>query len=284
MMVAMRKMHYIMAIIFISLCSVTAHGASFPDELTGTWQVEEVHLNTKSGRTTEYVCNDPRLKGRIFKITRSSVTDDTSDNADLCANPEVRYINTSFRDLMLRSVGGYDKPDFADANPVRDYKLNFNGEQQVQALSLTCSTGLWQGDLGLTNGVPGKAAVSGAWIVPDGNQKLFLRWRDESILLLGRISGSSEIRASFHCDKASTATEHAICGSYQLAAYDESVAASYKLAMTHARDLGAHQSTELNRSQRQWMQQRDACGADSQCILASMRSRLEALTTAAFSD
>ncbi|MBB3262119.1 uncharacterized protein YecT (DUF1311 family) [Paraburkholderia bannensis] len=280
----MRISHYLLAILSISLCAGDAYGATLPDSLIGKWRVEEVHLNTESGRPTQYIWNDPRLKGRIFDFSRVGVTDDASNDMDRCADPEVRYIDTSLKELMLRSVGGYDDKHSADANPVRDYKLNFNGEQHVRAISLTCSNGLWQGDLGISNGAPGNTAVSGAWIVPDGDQKLFMRWRDESILVLERISGSSAIKASFQCDRATSATERAICGSYQLAAFDESVAASYKLALAHARDLGSQQAADLNHSQRHWMQQRDACGSNPACILASMRSRLEALATAMRSD
>jgi uncharacterized protein YecT (DUF1311 family) len=273
-----------MATVTIALCAINAKGAPLPDSLIGRWRVEEVHLNTEAGRTTEYVWNDPRLRGRIFDIARNGVTDDTADDNGHCTNPEVRYIDTSLKDLMLRSVGGYDYPPSADANPVRDYKLDFKGEQRVRAISLTCSTGVWQGDLGISNEALGKAAVSGAWMVLNGDQELFMRWRDESILLLRRISASSPIKASFQCKKASTATEQAICGSYELAAFDESVAESYKLAMAHAKEVGAQQATALYRSQRLWMQQRDACGSNSQCILASMRSRLETLAKSARTD
>ncbi len=281
---AIRTRRYLLTILTILVYAVDTYGATLPDSLIGKWRVEEVHLNTESGRSTEYIWNDPRLKGRIFDFSRVGVTDDASDDMDRCANPEVRYIDTSLKDLMIRSVGGYDDQHSADSNPVRDYKLNFNGEQHVRAISLTCSNGLWQGDLGISNGTPGNTAVSGAWIVPDGEQKLFMRWRDESILVLERISGSPAIKASFQCDRATSATEHAICGSYQLAAFDESVAASYKLAQAHVRDLGAKQAADLNHSQRHWMQQRDACGSNPACILASMRLRLEELATAMRSD
>ncbi len=51
---------------------------------------------------------------------------------------------------------------------------------------------------------------------------MYLRWRDEVMLVLMKIPSNAPIQASFPCLKASTSTEHAICGSYQLAAFDQS--------------------------------------------------------------
>ncbi|WP_186222177.1 hypothetical protein [Burkholderia gladioli] len=64
--------------------------------------------------------------------------------------------------------------------------------------------------------------IPGAWIALADDQKMYLRWRDEVMLVLMKIPSNAPIQASFPCLKASTSTEHAICGSYQLAAFDQS--------------------------------------------------------------
>ncbi|MFX1675734.1 lysozyme inhibitor LprI family protein [Paraburkholderia sp. A2WS-5] len=253
-------------------------GATLPDTLTGIWQVKEVHLNTQLGRTTEYTWNDPRLTGRIFNFTRNDVTHDAYDSPDHCVNPEVRYIETSLNDLMLRSVGGYGYPPVASLDPARDYKLETSGTTQVRALSLTCAKSVWQGDLGVSYGELGKATVPGAWAVPISREEMYLRWRDETILVLRKVPHNASIEASFRCDRTSNATEHAICNSYQLAAFDQSIAQAYGRAMMQAK-TSETQTVTLSRSQRQWIKHRDACGPDAACILKSMQARLEALST-----
>ncbi|MFX1675733.1 lysozyme inhibitor LprI family protein [Paraburkholderia sp. A2WS-5] len=156
-------------------------------------------------------------------------------------NPEVRYIGTSLNDLMR-------------------------------------SKGVWQGGLGVSYAALGKEAVPGAWIVQNVREKMYLRWHDETILVLRKIPNNAPIEVSFRCDKASTATEHAICNSYQLAAFNQGIGEAYGRAMVQAKTSGT-QTVTLSRSQRQWIKHRDACGPDAACILKSMRVRLEALPT-----
>jgi uncharacterized protein YecT (DUF1311 family) len=147
-------------------------------------------------------------------------------------------------------------------------------------LSLTCSKGLWQDDLGAHYAALGDKAVPGAWIVVDRDEKMYLRWRDETILMLSKISNGQPIEASFPCSNASTATEHAICNSHQLSAFDQSIAESYQRAVTQAKVSRARAAT-LGSSQRRWIKERDACGSNSACVLKSMRARLKALAAVA---
>ncbi|WP_261544739.1 lysozyme inhibitor LprI family protein [Burkholderia multivorans] len=257
----------------------SAFGSPLPNDIIGKWQVEGVHLNTGSGRTTGYTWDDPRLNGRIFDFTHDDVSDDVYDFSDHCANPTVRNFNTSLRDLMLRSLGGYKYPASGDIDPVRDYKLDSASIKHIRAFSLSCAKGLWQGDLGRSGDADDKINISGAWIVLADNQKMYVRWRDETILVLTKISPDTPIKASFPCGKALTATEHAICSSYQLSAFDQSVAESFARMMAQARVSGS-QTASLAQSQRRWLKGRDACGPNAECILKTMRRRLDALATA----
>lgn len=267
----------------ISALLITSHtfGAPLPAILTGKWQVKEVHLNTESGRTTEYAWNDPRLRGRIFEFTPDEVSDDADDFLDRCAEPTAHDIDASLRDLMLRSLGGYEYPAPADVDPVRDYKLESAEGMHIRAFTLMCTTGRWQSDLGRSDNTGNSAdnknkGIPGAWIALADDQKMYLRWRDEVMLVLMKIPSNAPIQASFPCLKASTSTEHAICGSYQLAAFDQSIAESYRRAVNQAKASGSPMAS-LIQDQRLWVKDRDACGANVECLLGSMRRRLAAL-------
>ncbi|WP_186067108.1 lysozyme inhibitor LprI family protein [Burkholderia gladioli] len=276
-----RKIFHLVAAFALILVTTNILGAPLPAILTGKWQVKEVHLNTESGRTTEYAWNDPRLRGRIFEFTPDEVSDDADDFPGRCAEPTAHDIDASLRDLMLRSLGGYAYPAPADVDPVSDYKLESAEGMHIRAFTLMCATGRWQGDLGRSDNTGNSAdnknkGIPGAWIALADDQKMYLRWRDEVMLVLMKIPSNAPIQASFPCLKASTSTEHAICGSYQLAAFDQSIAESYRRAVNQAKASGSPMAS-LIQDQRLWVKDRDACGANVECLLGSMRRRLAAL-------
>ena len=69
---------------------------------------------------------------------------------------------------------------------------------------------------------------------------------------------------SFDCDRASTPTEFAICGNPELAAMDRALATAW-------------QTSDRPDDQAAWLQGRDACGANADCIRQSMQTRVLAL-------
>ncbi len=79
---------------------------------------------------------------------------------------------------------------------------------------------------------------------------------------------------SFDCRKATTSTELAICGSDDLAELDRAVARNYAAALD-VRD--AHGRARLQAGQRDWMTERDRCGADVMCLVAALAARSQAL-------
>ncbi len=166
--------------------------------------------------------------------------------------------------------------------PLRDYKLESAEGMHIRAFTLMCTTGRWQGDLGRSDNTDNKnKGIPGAWIALADDQKMYLRWRDEVMLVLMKIPSNAPIQASFPCLKASTSTEHAICGSYQLAAFDQCIAESYRRAVAQAKASGSPMVT-LIQDQRLWIKDRDACGANVQCILGSMRRRLAELAAGSY--
>ncbi|CAB3790940.1 hypothetical protein LMG28614_03200 [Paraburkholderia ultramafica] len=246
------------------VCS--AFSADIPAYLVGAWQVKSVHVNTGVGRTFAYQWDDPRLVGRIFRFENNAISDDAYQFDDKCESVNVESLDISFSDLLRRSLGGYVGQE---NDPVNDYKLPMDGKGKYSAMTFRCKDGLWQGDLGnsLDHG------IKGAWAVSMGND-LYLRWRDETILLLKRIDEHAKVNTSFDCSKATVSAEHTICGSYERGALDISIHDAYMRLIRQIRDGGGNAS-DISKGQRNWVAQRNACGVQSKCLGSVMRSRLE---------
>ncbi|WP_414040871.1 pesticin C-terminus-like muramidase [Acidithiobacillus sp. M4-SHS-6] len=81
------------------------------------------------------------------------------------------------------------------------------------------------------------------------------------------------------CGKAGTSTEKVICADDQLQGLDWQLNRDYRVFVTYHRATGHYDclvEDEADR-QKQWLQQRDACGGDVQCIQKAYQNRLAAL-------
>lgn len=244
----------------------SAFSAEIPSYLIGEWQVKSVHVNTGVGRTTEYQWDDPRLVGRIFRFENNEISDDAYGFSDKCESVDVGRQDIAFPDLLRRSLGGYVGQE---GDPLEDYKLSVDAERKYSAMTFVCKNGLWQGDLGNTS----PQGIKGAWVVSAGDE-LYLRWRDETILILGKIDTNAKVITSFDCSKSTISTERAICNSYELGALDISIRNAYDRLIKQIRDGGGNAS-DISKNQRDWVTKRNACGAQRMCLSSMMRSRLE---------
>lgn len=75
--------------------------------------------------------------------------------------------------------------------------------------------------------------------------------------------------ASFACTKANSAAEKAVCADDRLSRLDSELGKAYAQALGAAADPAA-----LRSSQRTWLKERDACGADPACLRHSYEGRL----------
>ncbi len=85
----------------------------------------------------------------------------------------------------------------------------------------------------------------------------------------------SKVHASFPCNKASTKTERAICSNSDLRELDSRMANLYwnrKNALSEGMAW-----RELQDSQRDWLQNRNACGSNISCLKGSYYQRLNEL-------
>lgn len=241
--------------------------AQIPDALKGSWQVAEVHINTGSSRAVSYGWNDPALHWRMFTFSDAQITDDAPEAGD-CQTPQAKVTRMELGKLFGTSLTGDGYP-VQQATPA-DYAFKSSPGEAVDVISLVCRNGLWQGGLGADGG------PQGAWMyfTPDGH--LILRWYDETLLVLERLPAHATPRASFDCTRAASPAEKALCGSLQLAAFDRSISAAYKIARNEVKD-DAEQEKSLVASQREWVRYRDACSTDAACLLTSMKARLQQL-------
>jgi uncharacterized protein YecT (DUF1311 family) len=256
-----------MRYLFVSLTmpffwAISAFSQELPDAIKGKWQVAEVHINTESPRTPFYAWNDPRLVGRFFTFTTSEIANDTPDDSE-CATPSVKAIPMRLQELVTKSMGGN-----ATATA---YRLDLGKNTSAEGILVYCNGKLWNEDLGLDEG------VRGAWLSFASTDRILLRWRDETILVLGRISNNQKPNPSFDCSKSDTKTESEICNSVELSAFDKSVSQAYKFALSQNRATG-NDARSLTLEQKAWLTKRNKCGADRDCILSSMKKRLDDLS------
>ena len=77
---------------------------------------------------------------------------------------------------------------------------------------------------------------------------------------------------SFDCGRASTPTEHTICNDQRLSRLDRDVAQAYASALARS-----NQVEELRASQRRWIDLRNDCGTDRQCLNNAMTGQIHIL-------
>ena len=83
---------------------------------------------------------------------------------------------------------------------------------------------------------------------------------------------------SFDCHKAASLSEKTICANAALSHLDFQLSRTWKKLLDAFSDSG--QSPRLKADQRTWMERREGCGADSDCIAKLYRDRLAALNGA----
>lgn len=246
----------------------TAPVRGIPSDIAGTWEVIGVHVDTEAARTPRYRPDDVRLTGRIFRFSSGSITSNTPERQD-CPSPRIAA-SLPVAQLIESSMAGRAIAPAA-APTAGDYGLRLPGHPQNMAFTITCNGRLWGAGLGREDG------IRGAWLLRLADERLALRWHDETILGLKRVPERSRALPSFDCTKAATNSERAICGSMPLAKLDVSVAQSYKTAARDMQKAGQSALAALKAQQRAWLMQRNRCRSDLVCLEKAMSSRLEAI-------
>lgn len=86
------------------------------------------------------------------------------------------------------------------------------------------------------------------------------------------ISVNPALSASFNCNKASTCTENVICETPQLSSLDSRMDQLYYDMRADVNRRGARR---ILNSQRAWLDNRDACGCNANCLVGMYESRIQ---------
>ena len=84
-------------------------------------------------------------------------------------------------------------------------------------------------------------------------------------------SGGAGLAASFNCGRATSCTEHVICQTPQLSRLDSRMTRLYDELQDMASRRGARR---LLNSQRAWLDNRDSCGCNANCLVGMYESRI----------
>jgi len=232
--------------------------AATPAALQGRWEVIQVAVDHRDQSHWQYFPDDPRLLGRQLVVDGAGIRLD--DGSRACRAPAFAPLPAGklqqFIGDRLPRPASFDTPT---QPTLADFGITLP-DTSVSPLQIRCT--------------PETSPWNGAWLVPATADRLLTNYDGSGYVLVLRKAGEHEpIHASFACAKAHNASERTICASATLAGYDRSVAAAYRFALQRTGD----DANSLRRTQRQWIESRDACGADADCLTDSMRDRTDQL-------
>lgn len=229
-----------------------------PADLIGAWTVTRVAVDQKDQPHWLYFPDDPRLLGRQVSIGNADVSMDNASRP--CEQPS--FTTLARTDLQAFIGQRFLRPP-REGTSVHPTLVDFGlaaSKGAVVPLQLGCANQASEWD--------------GAWMIVLAPDRLMTNYDNSGyVLVLERNNAGYAATPSFACGKASTPAERAICQSATLAAYDRSVAAAWRRALSLAGD----DSAELRQAQKAWLETRNACGSDVDCLGKSMRERVDAL-------
>jgi hypothetical protein len=224
----------------------SADEAVLPSEIAGIWEVAEVLVNWQDGPNLTYRRNDARLVGRSLSIQDGRVR--FSFGADL----DCRQVRWPRRELTW---GELDEQAFRRApsggRRLADFGLTVKKKQPVTVYAL-CP--------------PARSPAplhEGEWVVQHKPGELLFREDPQYLLrLTRRPDDAPPAPASFTCTRARVPTQRAICQSHELASWDRSVSR----ALDDFVKARPEREAEVKLSQAAYVQRRDSCGAEPDCI------------------
>lgn len=240
---------------------VARPSAGPPPELVGTWDVEHVGVDSEDSLHRVLRPDDPQLMGRVLVIGADRVQFERGKELG-CKQARWGARRTTWGALFGK---GFIRSEVGGLNPrpsPEDFGVKVSKNQPAVAYSLCPSSPRGAGRF-----------PRNTWAALQAPDLLALHFDNQTVLTLRRRASGATPAASFACAKAATATEKTICGSFDLASWDRSVALAFRQALGRRRDKDA----DLKRSQREWLRKRDACGSDAACIDEAQWRRVEEL-------
>jgi uncharacterized protein YecT (DUF1311 family) len=241
-----------------SAAKQTTTSPGTPPGLLGTWDVEQVAVDGQDQIHWDYRPNDPQYLYRALFIAGNNIRFNGSNfhcTQERWVSHSVTWAKLLAKGFPRPPVGGRKVTPTVD-----DFDLKVSAAASVVAFPIC-------------EGKTGKAAFpTGMWVAVMASDKIALKIDSSGFFILSRRAAGAQPRASFACAKATSPTEKTICGDYDLAAWDRSVAAAWRKVIE--RKPG---DDELLIGQKDWLKKRDGCGADATCIQRQMFGRVERL-------
>lgn len=243
----------------IGCCTVMqAATAATPATLRGRWEVIQVAVDHQDQPHWQYFPDDPRLLGRQLVIDDAGIRLD--DGSRTCVAPAFTALPA---DQLQHFIGTRFPRPTSFEMPTQPTLADFGirlADLSITPLQVHCT--------------PEQSPWNSAWLVPAFGDRLLTNYDGSGeILVLRKHNTHQPIHASFACSKAHSPAERTICASATLAGYDRSVAAAYRFALRRSSD----DASSLRKAQRKWIESRDACGTDANCLVDSMRNRIDQL-------
>lgn len=253
--------------LFYSFTAAAEHNNVEP--LAGKWQIKRVCVNTQQTMRPSILMNDPTLVGRTLSFTANNITGEPLLNQGceqpvLKAQPEI-----TLNKLLASTIGAESSKDLSN-----NYSLELQGTDKVTPVFVQCGKGML--------GPKGEATDN--WLVKLDKKTILTNWDDNTLLALQKLPADAPAAPSFNCQKAVTATEKAICASFDLASWDHSVNDAWQMAVHQIKNTGVDVTAKLaalKSEQQRWLIERNACKGEQRCIKQQMVTRVTDLVESA---
>lgn len=232
--------------------------AAPPAEIAGQWDVERVLVDREEGLRWEVRPDEPSLVGRSVMIESGHVNLQSSKMLD-CQPVDWRQRATTWSVLVGK---GFPRPEgrgFSSRPNPNDFGLKVSKARKVIAYSLCSEAASFPLE---------------QWAAFQSPQSLAIRLDSQVLLLLRRRPKDAKPTPSFDCAKAASPAEKAICGNYDLASWDRSVALAFRQAL----ERNADDKEPLKRAQKDWLHERDKCEDKVPCIDEAQWRRVDELS------
>jgi uncharacterized protein YecT (DUF1311 family) len=235
--------------------------AEKPRPPIGVWDVEHLAVDEQNRMHWQFVPDDPSLVGRSLFVDRAHVR----FNGSRLICPQSQW--TPHQVTWQRVLSSFPRPTDGGRAPLPE-PLDFN-------LTVTPTAKIWVFPVCPRDRTKSTDFLKGTWLALLSAERLVMR--DDSaaaLLFLRRRPDHAPVAASFECSQAESVVEKTICSDYDVAAWDRSLSAAYRMAEERS---GA--TSELVESQREWLAERDTCGADVACLRQKMSNRTSDLAS-----
>lgn len=250
------------SLLLLAVASEARAQGGLPTSVAGAWDVERVLVDKADQMHWGFRPDDPQLLARELIVARDEVH--FSADKDACKQRAWQPLTTTWGRLFARGIRRAPGGGRSTHPSPADFELAVESTGKATGYLLCVEPGNRGADEWL----------DGRWIALQRPEFLVMHYSDQVLLVLRRRPANAKPRASFPCEKATTLSEKAICGSFELAGWDRSVAVAWHQLMERSTDDRVRRQEE----QKEWLRKRDQCGESAPCLEEMLWRRVEAMT------